>query len=616
MWYLISVVFGDRPSLYASILMGAGITLAAWAISGAPVFLAIACGHAIVGIARLNLLRKFSLATRAQVPQLFAGKLDRSFSIWSTLYAFMLGITFFELADMPNRYNALPLAMSGAVGFAIAFVTRNAARFRLMAAQVLAVTVPVICGLVVLPITNGYYYAALTLGLVLTTFTLGRASNARIIAHFWVNDTNRRMARFDTLTGILNRFSFNDALTDALGAEHVEHFALIVVDLDRFKEINDTLGHVAGDQVIVEAAARLKAEVGSRDVVARLGGDEFVIIARGEGHEFMGPGNLTARIVAALAKPIEVNSSLLPISASVGVAFHPEHGDGPEELMKRADIALYESKRLGRGRYAIFDLAMQRKLDDARQIEIDMATAIREDQFEAWLQPIFDIDGGVIIGYEALARWRHPTLGLIQPDRFIPAAEQTGAIVAIGELIMEKACAMAAGWSKDLTIAVNLSPRQFRDPRALIESTQRILTKTRLDPSRLFLEITESVMLEDTPQTREAVRQLADYGVRFSLDDFGSGYSSLSYIQNYPFSRIKIDRNFISRLDEDEVSSAIVASVCLLAKRTRMDIVAEGVETGAQAATLKVLGIHYAQGYLYGRPRKAVAAPEDCRFVA
>ena len=506
--------------------------------------------------------------------------------------------------------------MSGAVGFAIAFVTRNAARFRLMAAQVLAVTVPVICGLVVLPITNGYYYAALTFGLVLTTFTLGRASNARIIAHFWVNDTNRRMARFDTLTGILNRFSFNDALTDALGAEHVEHFALIVVDLDRFKEINDTLGHVAGDQVIVEAAARLKAEVGSRDVVARLGGDEFVIIARGEGHEFMGPGNLTARIVAALAKPIEVNSSLLPISASVGVAFHPEHGDGPEELMKRADIALYESKRLGRGRYAIFDLAMQRKLDDARQIEIDMATAIREDQFEAWLQPIFDIDGGVIIGYEALARWRHPTLGLIQPDRFIPAAEQTGAIVAIGELIMEKACAMAAGWSKDLTIAVNLSPRQFRDPRALIESTQRILTKTRLDPSRLFLEITESVMLEDTPQTREAVRQLADYGVRFSLDDFGSGYSSLSYIQNYPFSRIKIDRNFISRLDEDEVSSAIVASVCLLAKRTRMDIVAEGVETGAQAATLKVLGIHYAQGYLYGRPRKAVAAPEDCRFVA
>ena len=284
--------------------------------------------------------------------------------------------------------------------------------------------------------------------------------------------------------------------------------------------------------------------------------------------------------------------------------------------MKRADIALYESKRLGRSRCAIFDIAMQKKLDHSRQIESDLAMAIRDAQFEAWLQPIFDIDLGVIIGYEALARWRHPVQGLIQPDLFIPVAEQTGAIVAIGEQIMEKACSMAANWDTDLTIAVNLSPRQFRDPQALVESTRRILANTRLDPSRLFLEITESVMLEDTVKTREAVRQLSGYGVRFSLDDFGSGYSSLSYVQNYPFSRIKIDRNFINRLDKDDVSSAIVASVCLLAKRTGMDIVAEGVETVRQVAALRELGIHYAQGYLYGRPRKDVAASTQALFAA
>ena len=616
LWHLVSVVFGDRPSLYASILMGAGITLAAWGMTGAPVFLGIFCGHVIVGFARLHLLRKFSLASGARAPEASARSLDRSFFVWSTLYALMLGLTFYEVADMPNSNNALPLAIAGAVGFAVAFVTRNSARFRLLVFQILAVTLPLVYGLLALPIANGGYYAALIAGLVITTFMLGRSSNARIIAHYRVNETNRRMARFDTLTGILNRFSFNDALMEALGDEATRHFALIVIDLDRFKEINDTLGHVVGDQVIVEAAACLKAVVGERDIVARLGGDEFVVITHGEADELVGPDSMGERIVAALAQTIDVSSHALTISASVGVALYPEHGASPEELMKRADIALYESKRLGRNRCAVFDMALQKKLDDARQIESDMAVAISEDQFEAWLQPIFDIDVGAIIGYEALARWRHPAKGLIQPDLFIPVAEQTGAIVVIGERIMEKACAAAASWDRDLTIAVNLSPRQFRDAKALVESTQRILAATRLAPSRLYLEITESVMLEDTPQTREAVRQLADYGVRFSLDDFGSGYSSLSYVQNYPFSRIKIDRNFIGRLDKDDVSCAIVASVCLLAGRTHMDIVAEGVETLRQAATLKELGIHFAQGYLYGRPRKEAVAPEAAALVA
>ena len=261
LWYLVGIVYGDRPSLFASIVMGAGVTLAAWGMTGASVFLSIACGHAVVGVGRLNLLRKFKLASLSRAGAASAKILDQSFFIWSTLYALLLGLTFFEVADMPNRYNALPLAIGGAVGFAIAFVTRNAARLRLMTAQVLAVTVPLLYGLIALPITNGSYYAILIVGLMVATFTLGRSSNARIIAHYWVNDTNHRMARFDTLTGIVNRFSFNDALTEALNDNPTERFALIVIDLDRFKEINDTLGHVAGDKVIVKAAALLKSVV-------------------------------------------------------------------------------------------------------------------------------------------------------------------------------------------------------------------------------------------------------------------------------------------------------------------------------------------------------------------
>ena len=328
-----------------------------------------------------------------------------------------------------------------------------------------------------------------------------------------------------------------------------------------------------------------------------------MILARADGDDAWWPDGFAEAILETLSLPVDFETTLQPIGASLGVALYPDHGDTPEELFKRADIALYDAKRSGRRRYRIFDMSMQRKLDDARMLEIEMAVAIREDQFEAWLQPIVTIETGEIVGYEALARWRHPGLGIISPDRFIPVAERTGAIISIGQRILEKACEMAVGWDSRLTIAVNLSPRQFRNPKELVASIKRTVAASRLEPSRLYIEMTESVMLEDTPQTRDAARELAEFGVRFSLDDFGTGYSSLAYIQNYPFSRIKIDRNFINRIDLDDVSPAIIASVCLLASQTRMDVVAEGVETRHQADTLKSFGIQYAQGYLYGRPQ-------------
>jgi EAL domain-containing protein (putative c-di-GMP-specific phosphodiesterase class I) len=238
------------------------------------------------------------------------------------------------------------------------------------------------------------------------------------------------------------------------------------------------------------------------------------------------------------------------------------------------------------------------------------------DQFEAWFQPIQNIDNGTIVGYEALARWRHPTLGLIAPDRFIPVAEQNGAIVEIGQAILGKACRAAAQWDTRLTVAVNLSPGQFRRPQLLVEAIRDTLARTRLVPSRLFIEITESLLLEDTPRTRAAINELSELGVHFTLDDFGAGYSSLSYIQDYPFSRIKIDKKFVHQIDQDNVSSAIIASVGVLAERIHVEIVAEGVETRAQQAALRGLGVHFAQGYLYGRPSPRIAGAAAAQLVA
>jgi diguanylate cyclase (GGDEF)-like protein len=488
---------------------------------------------------------------------------------------------------------------------------------RLLVLQVIATSIPMLTACLTSPIANGRPYASALGALVVVTLVLGTAANAKLVELYRANKDNLRMARFDMLTGLRNRFAFSDALRAALARAHErssERFALITIDLDRFKEINDTLGHMVGDAVIVEMASRLSRIARGEDTVARMGGDEFVIIARGEGLDANFALGIANRVVDALSQPF-VTAPMPAVSASVGVAMYPEHGATGEELMKNADIALYEAKRAGRNRAHLFNAAMQSKADDATLLEIELQTALAADQFEAWFQPIENIENGEIVGYEALARWRHPVRGLIQPDRFVPFAEQSGAIVAIGERILEKACVAAAGWPTHLTVAVNLSPGQFRQSKQLVEAIKNSLLRSGLAPSRLYIEITESLMLDDTAQTRDAINELAGYGVRFSLDDFGVGYSSLSYIQCYPFSRIKIDKKFIDKIDTDRRSAAIIAAVFELAARIDVDIVAEGVETRAQQAALRNLGVTLAQGYLYGRPAAQIIAPKRLHLV-
>jgi diguanylate cyclase (GGDEF)-like protein len=615
--YLVGTLYLEREPLLVSIVMGALVTGLAWAITHESVFIAYSIGNVLIGAARLHLLHRYRRDSTSADSRAATLAYDSAFSFWSTLYAIVLGLTCYSLMALPASAGAQPLALSACAGFTIAYVTRSSGRMRLLVLQVIATSVPMLTACLTSPIADGRAYASALGALVVVTLVLGTAANAKLVELYRANKDNLRMARFDMLTGLRNRFAFNDALRAALARAQErssERFALITIDLDRFKEINDTLGHMVGDAVIVEMASRLSRMARADDTVARMGGDEFVIIARGNGLDANLALGIANRVVDALSQPFAI-APMPAVSASVGVAMYPEHGATGEALMKNADIALYEAKRAGRNRAHLFNAAMQSKADDATLLEIELQTALAGDQFEAWFQPIENIENGEIVGYEALARWRHPARGLIQPDRFVPFAEQSGAIVAIGERILEKACVAAAAWPTHLTVAVNLSPGQFRQPKRLVEAIKNSLLRSGLAPSRLYIEITESLMLDDTAQTRDAINELAGYGVRFSLDDFGVGYSSLSYIQSYPFSRIKIDKKFVDKIDTDRTSAAIIAAVFELAARIDVDIVAEGVETRAQQAALRNLGVTLAQGYLYGRPAAQIIAPKRLHLV-
>jgi diguanylate cyclase (GGDEF)-like protein len=617
--YLVGAIHAAPAPLIASIALSLLITLAAYLMTGAPVFLTHLFAQALIGAGQWRRLAVYERRNCAEISRREVAELDFAFAAWSALYALTLGLTSYELTAFAGGDDTFALGLASCTGFTLAFVTRSAARPRTLFLQVVAIAAPQIYALVTLPVAHGFIYAILVVALVVAALVMGQHGYARLVALFRADEANRRMARSDMLTGLLNRFAFNQAFAQALAEAESrpgEMLAVVIIDLDRFKEINDTFGHAAGDGVIVETARRLQDLAGPDCRVARMGGDEFMIVARGHGFSSQHAEAIGRRIVKTLSHPFEIDRIAISGSVSVGAALYPEHGREISELMKHADFALYEAKRGGRGRFQLFDASMQNRLAEERRLEIELEQAIREDQFEVWYQPIQNIETGVLRGYEALVRWRHPTRGLVSPAVFVPIAEQNDAILALGQIVLEKACETASHWDRRITIAVNLSPSQFRKPEALVEGVKQALARSGLEPSRLFLEITESLLMEDTPQTRAAINELAEFGVKFSLDDFGAGYSSLAYIQSYPFSKIKIDRKFVQHIDSDQVSGAIVASVCVLADRIQMDVVAEGVETHVQSRALRELGVELAQGFLYGRPARTVAAPPQLQLVA
>jgi diguanylate cyclase (GGDEF)-like protein len=445
----------------------------------------------------------------------------------------------------------------------------------------------------------------LAAGIVITTFLavyLGLASrNSRQLAL-----ANRRvleLAQTDILTGLPNRAFFLEQLEEADSSERRGSgaFSILMLDLDRFKNVNDSLGHAAGDALLRQVALRLKSAIRSTDVLARLGGDEFAIIQAECDDQRAGSIDLATRIAKLIADPFLLQGNQVEVGTSIGIAMAPEHGSDQEQLLKKADLALYRSKSAGRNCFTLYDEAMSAELEARNTLESDLRDAIARCQFELHYQPFFDVQTGQRRGLEALVRWRHPTRGLIPPDRFIPLAEETGLIVPLGEWVLRRACDDATSWPADITVAVNLSPVQLKQVE-LFDVIQSALRGSGLPPERLEIELTESVLLERAVENHALMERLKSIGISLALDDFGTGYSSLSCLTAFPFDKIKIDRSFIGNLTKRHKSSAIISSIVTLARGLNLSVTAEGVETQEQFERLKTLGVNFAQGYLLGRP--------------
>jgi diguanylate cyclase (GGDEF)-like protein/PAS domain S-box-containing protein len=413
------------------------------------------------------------------------------------------------------------------------------------------------------------------------------------------------MARHDALTNLPNRTLFRERLERALQlAKRGDQLAVLCLDLDHFKEINDSLGHPIGDALLNEVASRLRTCLTETDTVARLGGDEFAIVQLCANCEPTAVAALASQIVEIVATPYDIEGHHLVVGVSIGISLAPDDGNNPDELLKRADLALYRAKADGRGTYRFFEAGMDARVQARRLMELDLRHALRREEFEVYYQPICDLASDETTAFEALVRWNHPQRGLILPGQFISIAEETSLIVQLGDWVLRRACMDAAGWSKPASVAVNLSPVQFRNPN-LAASVKKALAHSTLPPHRLELEITESTLLQNSEATRAVLHELRAHGVKISLDDFGTGYSSLSYLRSFPFDKIKIDRSFVSELAASDDSMAIIRAVTGLGKSLGMVTTAEGVENDEQLELLRREGCTQAQGYLFSKPRPA-----------
>lgn len=410
------------------------------------------------------------------------------------------------------------------------------------------------------------------------------------------------ISQHDALTGLANRHRLNRILNDRLadGVSGDRPLFLLALDLDRFKPVNDTLGHAAGDVVLRQVAGALTDCTRSTDLVARLGGDEFIIVATGCNSREQA-GRLCGRLIEQINQPIRIGNADVSVGASIGIACAPFDGLIAEDLLRYADIALYEAKSNGRNQHRFYEPAMNERIMERRQLELDMRQALRRHEFRLDFQPRYDASSQLIVGAEALVRWQHPTRGLLTPGSFIGLAEETGLIVELSDWVLAEACRNALSWADELMVSVNLSPVEFQRSD-LDERIEAVLTASGIAPARLELEITESVMLEDAASALATMNRLKALGVRLSMDDFGTGYSSLSYLRNYPFDGIKIDRSFVAALDQSQGSEAIVSAIVSMGHALSLTVTAEGIETRAQLGTLKALACDQAQGFYLGRP--------------
>jgi len=528
------------------------------------------------------------------------------FEIGAFSYATMCGIIAAQAVWLDLETHVQTLTVGNAISYGVAMASRNAPRPGVAIGQLVLALGPLIAACAASPHLS-YRILALCLALLLPAMMSITLSIFRVM---WTSveaaETSQRLAekmreqaRTDVVTGLLNRAGLNHELIEQLMTLPAgKKLALFWLDLDRFKEINDTLGHAIGDGVLSEVARRIGETIPEGAVVARFGGDEFVAACvvgdRGECEQLAGA------IIGDLSRPYRIDGNRVQSGASMGVALLPDDGPDIETVMQSADLALYHAKVHGRNQLQFFDSSMTRDLVRKKEIESELRAAIQKDELSIFFQPIVDLKSGKIRTFEALVRWFHPDKGELRPDEFIPVAEETGVIITLGNWITAQAAKAAAQWPKDVTVAVNLSPLQIRAPGAALGILNAI-RDAGLEPHRLELEVTESLFIDDNESTARFMEELAAQGVRFALDDFGTGYSSLGYINQYPFKKIKVDRSFVSGPNIGKKSDAIIRAVAEMGSTLEMEIVAEGLETIEQVQAVRNAGCTLGQGYYFSR---------------
>lgn len=420
------------------------------------------------------------------------------------------------------------------------------------------------------------------------------------------------MALHDALTGLPNRTLFMECLEQALNrasSDSVYQFAVLFLDCDRFKVVNDSLGHLIGDELLIAIAHRLEASLSKSDTLARLGGDEFAILLT-EIKELSSAAFVANQILESLSHPFQLKGHEVFINASIGIALGNFNYNKPEHLLRDADTAMYRAKALGKGQYHIFDPAMHDAALQLLQLETDLRRAINQQEFIVHYQPIVDLSEGRIAGFEALVRWHHPQRGMVSPSLFIPVAEETGLIILIGDWVLREACHQLRLWQKEklkgipLFMSVNLSARQFAQ-LDLIEQIDRIMEETQLNPHSLKLEITESAIMDNANFAAVILQKLRDRSIQLSIDDFGTGYSSLSYLHSFPVNTLKVDQSFVQRIDGKPENLGLIPAIMSIAQTMGMSVIAEGIETTQQLTQLRTLGCNFGQGYLFSKPMDA-----------
>jgi diguanylate cyclase (GGDEF)-like protein len=561
---------------------------------------------ALVGIIVIS--RIISATIFSEYASAFSEKtqfLERLYEVQAWAYALALGTLAMLVVLLSPHKELHVMACANAIGYVAGISGRNAGRPLVSVGQLVLCCFPMMLGLI---LTGNMIYMVLGVTMVLfsfafvsiaqDTYLMLRESFTRAQDNADLAQEMRVFATTDAVTGLANRAGLNSRMQGLLRPGVNAHAALFWLDLDRFKEVNDSLGHPMGDRLLIAISDRLRALVTEKDHVARFGGDEFVIVCPGQDRS--AATSFAEKLVHSVCQPVWIDNHAITISASVGIAIAPEDGVDGQSIMQRADLALYQAKVNGRNQYCFYDAEMNKELVRRKTIESELRHAIRKGELELHYQPIFSLRTGKITSFEALIRWNHPERGMLSPAEFISIAEQTGQIITIGNWIIAEACREASRWPDNVSVCVNVSPVQMQAAGAAL-GVINALRNARIDSNRLVLEITETVFLEEKQSVEDFVKTVQDAGVRLAMDDFGTGYSSLAYIQRYDFSKIKIDRAFVSGSEANEKASAIIRAVAQLAADLHMDVVAEGIEDADQAQMLRNFGCSHGQGFLYSR---------------